>query len=252
MKPSQSLAFFVPAFNEADNLSSVVKRIYDFCDSHHLLDRSVIVVNDGSTDHTEDTLKVLRHNHDVTVISHITNRGYGAALRSGLSAALLTNHDWIVFCDGDGQFDPMDASLLLSAVHETQADVAIGYREQRADSLHRRFMGRAWHRLSSVVLGYTAIDVDCGFKLFSRESIASIEQSLCGDHATISPELLTRLQRAGFKIVEQPVPHYPRAHGAQTGASFHVMWSSFTGLLNVRKITRKETSVYIGTESLAS
>lgn len=244
MEVPPSLAFFVPAYNEADNLPSVVGRIQEFCDVSGIAQRSIIVVNDGSNDHTADVIEALVHSYNVHVVHHATNQGYGAALRSGLDAAVKTGHDWIAFCDADGQFDPMDTRRLLAAAHSSGADVAIGYREQRADNWRRRSIGRAWHWLSKLILGYQATDVDCGFKLFSRRSILAIRPQLCGDHATISPEILTRLQRAGFAIVEESMPHYPRAHGEQTGANIHVMWNSFIGLLKVRYITRKETNVY--------
>ncbi|MBH1980045.1 glycosyltransferase family 2 protein [Candidatus Saccharibacteria bacterium] len=244
MNNSPSLAFFVPAYNEADNLPGVVNRIHEFCEVSKITERSIIIVDDGSSDHTNDVIDELRQSHEFVVVSHIVNKGYGAALRSGLDAAVETGHKWIAFCDGDGQFDPMDTMRLMAAVNSQHADVAIGYREERADNWRRRLIGRAWHWLSSFILGYKAKDVDCGFKLFSRRSILAIQAQLCGEHATISPEILMRLQRCGFKIVEESMPHYPRVHGEQTGTNFHVMWSSFTGLMKVRQITRKDSNVY--------
>lgn len=234
----------MPAYNEAYNLPYVLQRIEEFCRHSGIAQRSIIIVDDGSSDHTADVITKLRLVYDFDVVTHAVNQGYGAALRTGLNAALNSGHDWIAFCDSDGQFDPMDLQLLLSAIYAKNADVAIGYREQRADNMRRRVMGRLWHSVSSFVLGYKAIDVDCGFKVFSRRSIDTIAPQLCGEYATISPEILTRLQLSGFKIVEEPIPHYPRAHGQQTGADFRVMWNSLAGLFKVRTITRKVTSAY--------
>ncbi len=244
MNNPQSLAFFVPAYNEADNLPYVINRIEEFCRFNSISSRSIIIVDDGSSDHTTLVISKLRLVYDFDVVSHVVNKGYGAALRTGLNAALETDHSWIAFCDSDGQFDPMDTGRLLQAMYANNADVAIGYREQRADKWHRRIIGQLWHWLSSLVLGYKAVDVDCGFKVFSRRSIEEISPQLCGEYATISPEILTRLQIGGFKIVEEAVSHYPRTNGQQTGADFHVMWNSLVGLFKVRTITRKVASVY--------
>lgn len=243
MKIPPSLAFFVPAYNEADNLPGVIKRIQEFCDVSGIVERSIIIVDDGSNDHTDEVIEKLRLSHDFEVVSHIANKGYGAALRSGLKAAIDTQHEWIAFCDADGQFDPMDTTRLLAAVHSHGADVAIGYRERRADNWRRRLIGRIWHALSSFILGYKASDVDCGFKLFSWRSIQAVHPQLCGEHATISPEILTRLQQQSFKVVEEAMPHYPRTHGEQTGTNFRVMWNSLIGLVKVRYITRKDAYV---------
>lgn len=236
-----SLAFFAPAYNEADNLTSLVARIHEYCDDARVPNRTVIIVDDGSKDHTPQVVSQLQEDYGITVVSHSVNQGYGAALRSGLRAAVETQADWIAFCDADGQFDPMDMHRLFGIAYKTGADVAIGYRENRADNRKRRVLGRVWHALSSSILGYKARDVDCGFKLFSRKSLMAIESQLCGEHATISPEILTRLQLSGFLIVETPIPHFPRTHGEQTGANFHVMWNSLVGLLKVRQLVRKET-----------
>lgn len=242
----------MPAYNEADNLPYVINRIEEFCTYSRITNRSIIVVDDGSSDHTAQVISELRHDYDLDVVTHAVNQGYGAALRTGLNAALDSGHDWIAFCDSDGQFDPMDTGRLLEAIYANDADVAIGYREQRADNWHRRVIGQLWHWLSSLVLGYKAVDVDCGFKVFSRRSIKEIAPQLCGEYATISPEILTRLQLGGFTIVEEPVPHYPRTNGQQTGTDFHVIWNSLVGLFKVRTITRKATSVYdINTEYIS-
>lgn len=242
MKVPPSLAFFVPAHNEADNLEGVVARIHEYCDVAGITERTVIIVDDGSTDHTNQVVEDLRFKYGFTVVKHVVNRGYGAALRSGLKAALATGHDWIAFCDSDHQFDPMDTLRLFGAINTHDADVAIGYRERRADGFGRRATGRCWHLLSKTLLGYEARDVDCGFKLFSRQSIEAVESVLIGEHATISPEILMRLQRRGYKIVETGMPHYPRDFGEQSGVKFKVMWQSFTGLLHVYSLSRKENT----------
>lgn len=228
-----SASFFMPAHNEAENLPAVVSRIHEYFDSAEITERTVIVVDDGSTDNTVEVVSGIQAKHPVTLVRHRINRGYGAALRSGFEAALATGHEWIAFCDSDGQFNPADLDLLFAAAQRADAKVVLGYRANRADNWQRRITGRTWHGLSQALLGFKASDVDCGFKLFHRDALLEIAPQLRGDYATISPELLARLHHAGHRFTEVAVPHYPRSHGKQSGVKIRVVIGSFAGLYPV-------------------
>jgi len=241
MNLSQGTAMFLPAWNEADNLPTVVEEAVTYLRSREE-PFVVIIIDDGSIDHTPQVAAQLQQTYpgDIQFIQHDTNQGYGAALRSGFRAGLDSGLSWIGFCDADHQFKPHDIGLLLENASTTDADIAIGFRIKRADGAMRRFVGRSWHLLSRSVLNYEATDVDCGFKLFSRDALLIIEPKLTSKYASISPELLTHARQAGLKIVEVGVNHYPRSHGVQSGANWHVMWESFVGLLRTRgKIDRE-------------
>lgn len=230
-----SIALFMPAFNEAANLDGVVGRAYEFFDGMGISERAIIVVDDGSTDSTPTALADIASRHPIEVVTHETNRGYGRALRSGFEAALATGHEWIAYCDSDGQFDPADLAMLMVAAHSHKVNVVLGIRVKRADNLARRAAGRGWHGISRLVLKYDASDVDCGFKLLHRSAVAAVAAELQSDYAAISPELLARLCRAGHRMVEVPVPHYPRANGKQSGLDPKVVMRSFGDLYAVRR-----------------
>ena len=139
----------------------------------------------------------------VQAVHHPRNYGYGAALRSGFRAALDTGHGLIAFCDADGQFDIESFGTLVAALQDDNADLSAGYRIARADALTRRVMGRAWHWLSRLVLGFTAArDVDCGFKVFTRAVLSDIEPQISGDYAAVSPEILARAVSADYTVTE--------------------------------------------------
>jgi glycosyltransferase involved in cell wall biosynthesis len=148
----------VPAFNEAAGLPTVLEELVRTCP-----DAEVVVVNDGSTDGTE---RVARE-FPVTVVSHQVNRGYGAALKTGIAQA---KHDFVVFFDADGQHDPARIRRMLDALEA--ADLVIGERATytRKSPLHwlgRLFLTRFIHFLTRLHLR----DINCGLRAARRELI---------------------------------------------------------------------------------
>lgn len=237
------VAMFFPGKNEGANLPRL---LVDAATHFEYLGEpfTLIPVDDGSTDNTLEVVKNFKqiYGDRVQLVRHKVNRGYGAALRSGLKAGEKTRHEWVGFCDADRQFDPADISKLINAAENADADIAIGHRIQRADGFKRKLMGRGWHMLSRLILGFDAKDVDCGFKVFRREAVQDILPDLRGEHAVISPEILARAKRAGHKIVEVGIEHFPREEGEQTGAQLHVVLKSIRGLFETRRAIRHDLS----------
>lgn len=237
------VAFFLPAFNEAANLRKIVPGIVDYF-LRLACPFTIIIVDDGSTeDDTFEAAEQLALNYPgyVQAVHHSRNKGYGAALRTGFRAALATGHGLIGFCDADDQFEIASFGTLVAALVDRNADLAVGYRIVRADSLKRRVMGRGWHWLSSLVLGSRAArDVDCGFKVFTRAALADVEPRLSGSYAAVSPEILARAISAGYTMTEAGVSHKPRHHGRQTGSDLKVVILSLAYLFRLRLALRTE------------
>ena len=207
MKKLESVSAFFPAYNDAATISSMViatlltlPKVTD--------DYEVIVVNDGSPDHTGEMLKELARVYpQVRVISHEKNRGYGGALRSGFAAATKT---WIFYTDGDAQYDPRELTRLAGAVTE-DCDVVNGFKIVRSDPMHRILIGRLYHTIVRLLFGFRLRDVDCDFRLMRRAVFDKI--TLSSTSGTICLEMVKKLQDQGFRFEEVPVHHYHRAHG---------------------------------------
>ena len=182
----------------------------------------MIVVDDGSTDATAGLAAgVSSTGVSVEVLSHRANRGYGAALRTGFGSA---TGDAIWLLDGDGQFDPADLAALLR--NYSVDSVVAGFRIRRNDPAIRRFNQAAFFTLVRLLFGPTVRDVNCGFKLFPRAVAVGLEM----DGALISTQLVLRARRAGYRMVDVGVPHYPRRTGHATGATPRVVVRAFAEL----------------------
>jgi glycosyltransferase involved in cell wall biosynthesis len=224
------LSVFFPAHDEAANLERTVDAALAVVKGLALREYEVIVVDDGSTDGTGAIADDLAERHaSVRVIHHDTNRGYGAALKSGLAAARL---DWIFYSDSDCQFDLSELALLLPFAE--QHDAVIGYRAQRSEGVARKLNQFLWTRLVRAVVGLDVRDVDCAFKLLRRSSVQPA-LPLVSDGAVISAELLVKLQRAGARIKQVPVTHHPRPAGRPSGASPRVIVRAFRELFRLRR-----------------
>ncbi|MGA7672006.1 MAG: glycosyltransferase family 2 protein [Nitrolancea sp.] len=233
MKRQVSVSVVFPAFNEEENLERVVNDARNFL-TETVADYRIVVVNDGSTDRTADVAQLLSREDQahMLVVTHEVNRGYGAAVRSGLSAAAQTGSDWVVLLDADGQFDIRELDLLLDIAGDRGIDLVAGHRTHRADSTVRKLNAWLWSTTSRLLLGIRVHDVDCAFKLINRRVLETI--TLQGEAAVVSPELLAKTARTGFTIAEVPVSHFPRQAGEQSGANLRVIARSLIGLVRLR------------------
>ncbi len=231
-----SISAFFPAYNEEGNVAAMVARLVAVLP--RVADEyEIIVVDDGSADRTGTIADELAaSNPHVRVVHHERNRGYGGALKSGFAAS---RKEWTFFTDGDGQFDVEEIPRLLpfTAAH----DIVVGYRLDRAEGGLRRLNAAAWNWLVRLLFGIPVRDVDCAFKLIHRPVLEAVRPQAEG--AMISTEFLARAVRAGFRVVEVGVHHYPRQHGRPTGANPLVIGRAFYELFRLYRRITSEVSV---------
>jgi glycosyltransferase involved in cell wall biosynthesis len=216
MHEKPSISVILPVFNEEQNLAATVEDAV--CALEKIgTDYEIVIVDDGSTDATPEVCRDVIGRFDrVRAVSHLVNRGYGAALRSGFKTAQC---DLIFFTDADGQFRFNQLTEFISRIDKV--DMVIGYRAHRQDHWPRRLNSRLGNWFARAFLEVRARDINCAYKLMWRESLRQL--ALTSNGAIINTELLTFAARAGWDVRELPVKHFPRNFGRATGANARVI-----------------------------
>ena len=201
------LSVFFPAYNDAGTIASLA--LLAHMTARELTgDHEVIVVNDGSPDHTGELLdEMARQFSWLKVVHHPKNRGYGGALRTGFEAA---SKELVFYTDGDAQYDPRELRTLWQAF-SPELDFVNGYKIARSDPLHRIVVGRIYHWFVKLAFGLRLRDVDCDFRLMRKRVFDKVR--LTRSSGVICVELMKKVQDHGFRIAEVPVHHYHRSYG---------------------------------------
>ena len=202
-----SLSIFFPAYNDAGTIASLA--LIAHMTARTLTDDyEVIVVDDGSPDHTGELLdEMARHFPWLKVVHHAENRGYGGALRTGF---LTAAKDLVFYTDGDAQYDPREMVRLHEAL-TPDVDFVNGYKIGRSDPFHRKVIGKAYHLFVRTMFGLRLRDVDCDFRLMRRDVFRKV--TLTRSSGVICVELMKKVQDHGFRIAQVPVHHFHRTYG---------------------------------------
>jgi glycosyltransferase involved in cell wall biosynthesis len=231
-----SLSIFFPAYNDAGTIASLALVAHmtarQVCD-----DYEVIVIDDGSPDHTGALLdEMARHFAWLRVVHHAKNGGYGAALRSGF---LHASKDLVFYTDGDAQYDPRELGTLLAALRD-DVDVVNGYKIGRSDPFHRVVIGRVYHWFVRMAFGLPLRDVDCDFRLLRRKVFERVTRERSS--GVICVELMKKLHDHGFRIAEVPVHHFHRSYGRSQFFNFRRVAKTLFDLADLwtRLVLRKE------------
>jgi glycosyltransferase involved in cell wall biosynthesis len=206
--PRLSVSAFFPCFNDGGTIASLVALANETL-QEITSDYEIIVVDDGSTDHSVAVLEELLKSGSVPlrVVRHRCNLGYGGALRTGFAEA---NKEWVFYTDGDAQYDVAELRKLLALVDDG-VDVVQGYKLRRQDVWHRVLLGAVYRKVARIVFCLRICDVDCDFRLIRRSVLQKI--TLEHNSGVICVELVRKLQDAGARFVEVPIHHYRRTYG---------------------------------------
>ena len=232
MNKLPELSIFFPFWNEEKNIRGVVEDAIPV--AKEIAEKwEILMIDDGSSDKTnEEAKKLARRYSNVKVISHSPNRGYGAALKSGLTNS---QYRYVVFTDGDRQFDFSEVERFIPEIKE--ADIVIGYRNIRQDNLVRHILMNLLKIWDYIFFRFYYRDIDCGFKMFKKSAIEQIIP-LRSEGAMITTEILAKAKQKNLVIKQVEVSHYPRKFGNQSGANIPVLiraiLESFTLWFDIR------------------
>jgi dolichol-phosphate mannosyltransferase len=199
----------VPVFNERDHVQELIARIHAVP-----VDKEILIVDDASTDGTQDILRetVDGHLSGVRVFYHADNRGKGCCIRTALPHA---TGRYTIIQDADLEYDPQDYAIILRAFEEHDAPVVYGSRFLRGWP-HMRFANRMVNRLLAwmvrVLFRMPITDEATCYKAFRTDVIQSIP--LTCRRFEFCPEVTAKLIRRGYRIVEVPI-HYEARSMAQ-------------------------------------
>lgn len=205
-----TLTVVVPAFNERKSLEANLDGWLEICAQHGW---NLVVVDDGSTDGTEQVLRVHARDPRFLALRHRTNRGYGTALKTGL---LRVTTSLAVTVDADGQHRLEDIALLVEAMRSTRADMVVGARLINDTSGAYRRLGKSILRLIARLLFRTRIrDLNSGFKLYKTALVQRLLPWCPGSMAFSDIITLLHLD-LDMHVVEIPIRTQPRQGGRST------------------------------------
>jgi dolichol-phosphate mannosyltransferase len=210
-----NVAVVLPAYNESGNLGPLVREL-DAVLRTTAARWSIVVVNDGSTDTTAAELRDLQAEiTSLDIVTHPVNRGFAAALKTGIARACATGCEAAVFMDSDLSHRPSELPAFIAAVSEG-ADVVLGSRfvpggGMRGVPLWRVSISRAGNAFGRAVLGVPFCDLTTGYRAVRCTVLQAID--LGEDGFTIQLESVIRAHAAGYRVTEVPIVLGSRRHG---------------------------------------
>lgn len=192
LMPTKSLllSIVVPAYNEGRTLPSLLSELAKHL-SHY--NYEVLVVDDGSTDGTPAILAAY-HNDKMRILTHPSNLGKGAALRTAIAQA---EGDIVVIQDADLEYHPRDISDLIQPILEGKADVVYGSRfhgsPQRVHLYWHRVANRWLTWLSNLFNNLNLSDMETGYKAFTKEVLNQVH--IREQRFGVEPELTAKVAK---------------------------------------------------------
>jgi len=220
------LTVVVPVYNEEQALPSFALCMIELCRSKGWM---TVFVNDGSCDHSGQILDHLSDSPEVRVIHHKVNRGYGGALKTGISHVTTP---FLVTMDGDGQHSPEDVERIFQCAIESDADLVVGKRNEHGMSSMYRNLGKFLIRsFTRILMPLPITDLNSGFK-FYRTDLAKRYMTVCPDSMAFSDVITLVFLSEHNLVLEYPIQVSPR-RGGQSMINTYTAFETLIQVLNI-------------------
>jgi len=195
------LSVIIPVYNEVNTIAKIIERV-----KRVLIEKEIIVVDDGSTDGTRGKIDSVP---GIKILKHETNRGKGAAIRTGLAFAF---GELVIVQDADLEYDPNDYLELIKPIEEGVADVVYGSRNlgnNKSGMKAYKWGGVFLSHLANLLYGLRITDEATGYKLFKTDVLKSL--NLKCQRFEFCPEVTAKLAKKKYRIKEVPISYNPRS-----------------------------------------
>lgn len=193
IQTNNRVSIIIPVFNEEVGIRLLLDKIIEL-KFHELYE--VVVINDGSSDHSLEVVK----NYPVRVYSHNVNKGYGAALKTGIRKA---NGGKVVILDSDGQHDPEQIPLFVSLLDD--CELVIGTRDKESFQVRTRQVGKRVIRwVGEYLVEQKLPDYNSGYRGFNKELIQNMLHIMPNGFSFSTTSTLAFLKE-GFSIGTIPI-----------------------------------------------
>lgn len=204
---TEKLSIVIPFYNEEKALKSLVPSLLKFSSDNKC---KIIMVNDGSTDESDTVIKSFEFPKEFTLLKHKMNRGYGAALKTGIEKC---ETEYVITFDADGQHLLDDVIVLYNKIISEDADLVIGSRISNGNGDKTKRFGKFIIRnLSKILIQNTIKDLNAGMKIM-RSNLAKKYIKICPDTFAFSDVITLIFVSEKNEVLEHPVKVLPRENG---------------------------------------
>lgn len=224
-----NVSLFFPVFNDEATVRSVAEQGIALLRGYATA-FEIIIVDDGSPDRSGPIADELAREYPdiIRVIHHGANRGYGAALKSGIEAC---RHEWICMVDGDNEYAVSDLKKMLEIRAYYRLIIAFRYRKLYSTS--RIFISFVYNFVLRRLFRTPFRDISTGIRTIHRSVLDQV--TLTSDSPFIGAELAIKTMLCGYPVGELGIQTFPRSFGSSSSTSMRNILLTIRDMLRVRK-----------------